>query len=103
MLFVIIAQDIEDSLALRQKTRPAHLARLNQLEQQGRLLLAGPTPNVALDSNGEQGFSGSVIVADFDSLEQANAWAEADPYMQAGVYEYVDVKPFKQAFPRPQE
>ncbi|MDY0137915.1 MAG: YciI family protein [Thiomicrospira sp.] len=103
MLFAIIAHDIEDSLTLRQKTRPAHLARLEQLQQQGRLLLAGPTPNVAPDSNGEQGFSGSLIVAEFDSLEQANAWAEADPYMQAGVYEYVDVKPFKQVFPRPQE
>ena len=100
MLFAIIAHDSEDSLPLRKQTRPAHLARLEQLDQPGRLVLAGPKPNVSLDKNGEQGFSGSLIIAEFDDLDQANTWAESDPYMQAGVYDYVEVKPFKQVFPK---
>lgn len=97
MLFSIFAYDIEESLPLRQQARPAHIARLEALDAQGRLVLAGPNPN----RNGE-GFSGSLIVAEFDSFEQASAWAEDDPYMEAGVYDYVDVKPFKQVFPKPE-
>ena len=99
MLYAIIATDVENSLENRLATRPAHLARLEQLKQEGRLLLAGPHP--AIDSNdpGEAGFSGSLIVAEFNSLADAQAWADADPYIAAGVYEKVIVKPFKQVLP----
>ena len=99
MLYAIIATDVENSLENRLATRPAHLARLEQLKQEGRLLLAGPHP--AIDSNdpGAAGFSGSLIVAEFDSLETAKAWADADPYIAAGVYASVIVKPFKQVLP----
>lgn len=95
MLFSIFAHDIEDSLPLRQQARPDHIARLEELYAQGRLMLAGPNPNVNAD-----GFSGSLIVAEFESFEEASHWAETDPYMLAGVYEYVDVKPFKLVFPK---
>jgi uncharacterized protein YciI len=99
MLYAIIAQDVENSLAARLKARPDHLARLQSLQDEGRLLLAGPHP--AIDSNdpGEAGFSGSLVVAEFDSLEAAQSWADADPYIKAGVYQQVTVKPFKQVFP----
>ena len=99
MLYAIIAEDRPNSLELRQANRPAHLARLTQLQQQGRLVIAGPHP--AIDSNdpGPAGFSGSLIVAEFDSSASAQAWAEADPYRLAGVYQQVTVKPFKQVFP----
>jgi uncharacterized protein len=95
MYYAIMSQDVEDSLAKRQSARPAHLDRLNQLAEQKRLLAAGPHP--AIDSNdpGEAGFSGSLVIAEFDSLEQAQAWADADPYVAAGVYADVTVKPFK--------
>ena len=99
MLYAIIASDAPESLDKRLATRPAHLARLEQLKNEGRLVLAGPHP--AIDSNdpGSAGFSGSLIVADFASLEAAQAWAADDPYVAAGVYQSVSVKPFKQTMP----
>lgn len=99
MLYAIIATDVENSLENRLAARPAHLARLEQLKQEGRVVVAGPHP--AIDSNdpGQAGFSGSLIVAEFDSLEAAQAWADADPYRAAGVYASVIVKPFKKVFP----
>ncbi|ANC04390.1 MULTISPECIES: YciI family protein [Pseudomonas] len=99
MLYAIIASDVENSLEKRLAARPAHIERLQQLKAEGRVVLAGPHP--AIDSNdpGAAGFSGSLIVAEFDSLAAAQAWADADPYIAAGVYEKVVVKPFKQVLP----
>jgi len=99
MFYAIVGQDVPDSLDRRLAARPAHLERLQALQQAGRLLLAGPFP--AIDSNdpGAAGFSGSLIVAEFDSLADAQAWADADPYVAAGVYGDVSVKPFKKALP----
>ena len=99
MLYAIIASDVANSLEHRLAARPAHLARLHQLQAEGRLVLAGPHP--AIDSNdpGAAGFSGSLIVAEFDSLNAAQTWADADPYRAAGVYAAVLVKPFKQVLP----
>lgn len=99
MLYAIIATDHPASLAKRLEARPAHLQRLQALQDQGRLVLAGPHP--AIDSNdpGAAGFSGSLIVAEFESLTAAQAWADADPYIAAGVYDNVIVKPFKQVLP----
>jgi uncharacterized protein YciI len=99
MLYVIIGEDVENSLTQRLAARPAHLERLHALRDAGRLFVAGPNP--AIDSNdpGEAGFSGSVIIAEFDSLEAAQAWADADPYRAAGVYQRVTVKPFKKVLP----
>lgn len=99
MLFAIISQDVENSLSLRQQARPAHLARLEQLKQEGRLELAGPCPAVAANDPGDAGFTGSIVIAEFDSLQQAQAWADADPYISAGVYANVVVKPFKKVLP----
>ncbi|WOD06605.1 YciI family protein [Marinomonas sp. GJ51-6] len=98
MLYSIIGEDVPNSLSARQSTRPAHLARLEELKNAGRLILAGPNP--AIDSNdpGEAGFTGSVVIAEFPSIEEAKAWADADPYVAAGVYQTVTVKPFKQVF-----
>ena len=99
MLYAIIATDVADSLEARLAARPAHLERLQQLKAEGRIVLAGPHP--AIDSNdpGAAGFSGSLIVAEFEPLNAAQAWAEADPYVAAGVYANVSVKPFKQVLP----
>ena len=99
MLYAIVGQDVPDSIDRRLAARPAHLERLQGLQQAGRLLLAGPFP--AIDSNdpGAAGFSGSLIVAEFDTLADAQAWAEADPYLAAGVYADVSVKPFKKVLP----
>ena len=99
MLYAIIATDVANSLEARMAARPAHLERLQQLKAEGRIVLAGPNP--AIDSNdpGAAGFTGSLIVAEFESLGAANAWAEADPYVAAGVYASVSVKPFKQVLP----
>ena len=99
MFYAIVGQDVSDSLDRRLAARPAHLERLQALQQAGRLLLAGPFP--AIDSNdpGAAGFSGSLIVAEFDTLADAQAWADADPYVTAGVYAGVSVKPFKKVFP----
>ena len=99
MFYAIVGQDVSDSLDKRLAARPAHLERLQALQQAGRLLLAGPFP--AIDSNdpGAAGFSGSLIVAEFDSLADAQAWADADPYVASGVYASVHVKPFKKVLP----
>ena len=99
MLYAIIATDVANSLDARLAARPAHLERLTQLKDAGRIVLAGPHP--AIDSNdpGAAGFSGSLVVAEFESLNAAQAWAEADPYVAAGVYANVNVKPFKQVLP----
>ena len=99
MYYAIISQDIENSLEKRKSARPAHLARLEELKQQGRLFVAGPHP--AIDSNdpGDAGFNGSLVIAEFDSLELAKSWADQDPYVAAGVYEKVVVKPFKKVLP----
>jgi hypothetical protein len=99
MLYAIWAADVANSLELRKKARPAHLARLEALKQQGRLILAGPCPDVDNQGAAEAGFSGSLIVAEFESLQEARQWADADPYLEAGVYQKVEVKPFKQVLP----
>lgn len=98
MLYAIMAVDVPNSLASRQAVRPEHLKRLEQLQAQGRLILAGPHPLSDAPSLG--GFSGSLIVAEFAALTDAQAWAEQDPYQLAGVYESVNVKPFMQVFPQ---
>lgn len=100
MLYSIVSTDVDNSLPLRQKARPAHLERLQALQEAGRLVLAGPNPAIDSEDPGSAGFSGSLIVAEFASLEEARAWAEADPYVAAGVYAEVKVKPFRRVFPR---
>lgn len=99
MLYAIISQDIENSLEKRLAARPDHLARLETLKDQGRLVLAGPHPALDTENPGEAGFTGSLVVAEFDSLEDAQSWADSDPYITAGVYEKVNVKPFKKVLP----
>src|SRR5690606_31656234 len=98
MWYAIISEDVADSLPLRKQARPAHLARLQALKDEDRLLLAGPHPAIDSDDPGEAGFSGSLVVARFASLADAQAWADTDPYVDAGVYAQVTVKPFKQVF-----
>lgn len=99
MFYAIIGQDKPDSLQLRLDARPAHLKRLESLKADGRLLLAGPFPAIDSDDPGPAGFSGSLIVAEFESLEAAQQWADADPYIKAGVYTQVSVKPFRKVLP----
>jgi len=99
MFYTIVGQDVPDSLDRRLATRPAHVERLHALQQAGRLLLAGPFPAIDCDDPGASGFTGSLIVAEFDTLADAQAWAEADPYVAAGVYAGVSVKPFRKTFP----
>jgi uncharacterized protein YciI len=99
MWYAIISQDIENSLPLRKEARPAHLERLEALKNEGRLLIAGPHPAIDSEDPGEAGFTGSLVVAEFDSLDAAQAWADADPYVAAGVYANVVVKPFKKVLP----
>lgn len=99
MLYAIIAQDVENSLQDRLIARPKHLERLTALQDQGRLILAGPHPSIDSEDPGEAGFSGSLVVAEFESLLEAKAWADADPYVAAGVYASVTIKPFKKVFP----
>jgi len=99
MLYAIISQDVENSLEKRMSVRPAHLARLETLKKEGRLILAGPHPAIDSDNPGDAGFTGSLVVAEFESLEAAQAWADADPYMESGAYEKVIVKPFKKVLP----
>jgi uncharacterized protein len=99
MHYVIYAQDKPNSLAQRLAVRPDHLARLQLLNTEGRLLMAGPCPAVDNNDPGEAGFTGSVIIAEFPSLDDAQTWANADPYLLAGVYAHVTVKPFKKVFP----
>lgn len=99
MLYAIISEDILNSLEKRKLTRPAHLARLQQLSDEGRLLVAGPHPAVDNNDPGDAGFTGSLVVAEFASLEQAQSWADADPYVTAGIYARIVVKPFKKVLP----
>jgi len=99
MLYAIISQDVEDSGPLRAKARPAHITRLEALKNDGRLVIAGPCPAIDSDDPGPAGFTGSLIVAEFDSLPDAQSWADADPYIEAGVYADVIVKPFKRVLP----
>lgn len=99
MWYVIDARDGADVLARRLEARPLHLARLHELRDAGRLLVAGPCPAVDAEDPGPAGFTGSLIVAEFESLDAARAWAEADPYVAAGVYDRVDVRPFRRVLP----
>ena len=94
-----MVKDYDNSLGSRLSVRDQHLARLNELKDQGRLFVAGPCPAIDNEDPGEAGFTGSVIIADFESLEQAQQWADQDPYIEAGVYEKVLVKPFKKVLP----
>ena len=100
MLYAIISQDNENSLEKRLAARPAHLERLTTLQNDGRLVLAGPHPAIDSDDPGPAGFSGSLIIAEFPSLDDAKTWADMDPYVEAGVYAQVMVKPFKKVFPQ---
>jgi len=100
MLYAIIATDVDNSLQDRLAARPAHLERLQQLQKEGRLIIAGPHPAIDSEDPGDAGFTGSLIVAEFDALEAAQDWANADPYKAAGVYADVVVKPFKKVFPQ---
>lgn len=99
MWYAIISEDVEDSGERRASARPDHLERIQELTRQGRLLIAGPHPNVDAEEPGAAGFSGSLVVAEFPSLEDAQSWADADPYVAAGVYRSVTVKPFKRVLP----
>ena len=99
MYYAISGRDVTDSLARRQSARPAHLLRLELLKNQGRLLLAGPYPAIDAEDPGVAGYSGSLIVAEFESLDAARAWADADPYVAAGVYAEVSVQPFRKVLP----
>ncbi|QDP01106.1 YciI family protein [Thalassotalea sp. PS06] len=98
MLYAIISEDVENSLPLRMQVRDKHLARLKQLKDEGRLVLAGPCPAIDDENPGDAGFTGSLLVLEFSSLKEAKTWADADPYIEAGVYKSVTVKPFKQVF-----
>lgn len=100
MLYAVYCLDHPGSLPLRKIARPAHVQRLKVLQAEGRLVLAGPFPAIDCADPGDAGFSGSLIVAEFDSLEAAQAWADQDPYQAAGIYASVTVKPFKQVFPQ---
>lgn len=99
MLYAIISEDVKNSLERRMAARPDHLARLEKLRDEGRLVLAGPHPAIDAETPGEAGFSGSLVVAEFDDLTSAQAWADADPFVIAGVYANVTVKPFKKVLP----
>lgn len=99
MLYAIISEDVADSLAKRKLSRAAHLERLETLKSQGRLIMAGPHPAIDNEDPGEAGFTGSLIIAEFESLDAAQQWADADPYIEAGVYEKVTVKPYKRVLP----
>lgn len=99
MWYAILAEDVGDSLERRLAARPHHLERLERLRDEGRLLLAGPHPAIDAEDPGPAGFTGSLVVAEFSSLEAAQAWADADPYVAAGVYARVTVKPFKKVLP----
>ena len=99
MYYAIMSEDVAESLPLRQQARPDHLARLEALKNAGRLLAAGPHPAVDTGEPGAAGFTGSLVIAEFDSLEDAQSWADADPYLAAGVYARVVVKPYKIVLP----
>ncbi|AQQ68093.1 hypothetical protein Mag101_10945 [Microbulbifer agarilyticus] len=99
MWYAIISQDVQNSLPLRKTARAAHIARLTALKDEGRLLIAGPHPAIDSEEPGEAGFTGSLVVAEFPSLADAQSWADDDPYMSAGVYASVTVKPYKLVLP----
>ena len=99
MYYAIISEDVENSLENRLAARPDHLARLEQLKAEGRLLVAGPHPAIDSEDPGPAGFSGSLVIAEFNSLDDAQQWADADPYIAAGVYAKVVVKPYKKVLP----
>jgi hypothetical protein len=99
MLYSIVGIDNDDSLAARMSVRAEHVARLNALRDAGRLIIAGPNPAIDSDDPGDAGFSGSIIIAEFDSLQTAQGWADADPYIEAGAYASVSVKPFRKVLP----
>ncbi|MCK5817775.1 MAG: YciI family protein [Psychromonas sp.] len=99
MLYVIFSEDIKNSLTMRVKARPAHIARLQALDDAGRLFVAGAHPAVDSDTPGEAGYTGSTVIAEFDSLDVAQKWADADPYVLAGIYAKVIVKPFMKVLP----
>jgi len=99
MYYAIISEDVANSLPKRKIARADHIARLNALKDQGRLLIAGPHPSIDSEDPGEAGFSGSLVVAEFDSLNSAQSWADKDPYIKEGVYKKVTVKPFKKVLP----
>jgi len=99
MLYAIISEDVTNSLPLRIPARPAHLERVQKLVDEGRLIIAGPHPSIDSNDPGQAGFTGSLIIAEFESMTAAQVWADADPYVKAGVYQKVVVKPFKQVMP----
>ncbi len=99
MLYTIVSDDVDDSLEKRKSARPEHLTRIQKLKDQGKLVIAGPHPAIDNEDPGPAGFTGSLIIAEFDSLDNARAWAEADPFVAAGVYKNVTVKPFKKVLP----
>lgn len=99
MLYAIISEDVEESLEKRKSARPAHLERLRKLQDQGQLVFAGPHPAIDSEDPGPAGFTGSLVIAEFESLDAARNFAESDPYVEAGVYDRVIVKPVKQVFP----
>lgn len=99
MLYMILGHDAPNSLAKRKETRPAHVERLKLLQAQGRLILAGPRPAIDAADPGEAGFVGSLVVAEFPDLQSARSWADADPYMKAGIYSHIDVQPFIKTMP----
>jgi len=98
MLYVIYAEDVPNSLESRKIARPAHIERLQVLKDQGRVVLAGPTPAIDSEDPGSAGMTGSLVVAEFENLQAAQQWADKDPYVAAGVYQKVTVKPFKRVF-----
>ncbi|NOR71153.1 MAG: YciI family protein [Methylomarinum sp.] len=100
MLYAILSEDVVDSLEKRKSARPAHLKRLEDLQNTGRLIIAGPHPAIDSNTPGEAGFTGSLVIAEFATLQDAKKWADVDPYVEAGVYANVSVKPFKQVFPQ---
>lgn len=99
MWYMICSTDVENSLEMRKQIRPAHIARLEELKKQDRLFAAGPLPAIDSENPGEAGFTGSLVIAKFDSLEQAREWAAADPYVEANIYKESIVKPFKKVLP----
>ena len=99
MWYAILSEDVADSLDKRASARPEHIARLNALAEEGRLLVAGPHPAVDGTEPGPAGFTGSLVIAEFESLEAAQSWADTDPYVEAGAYASVTVKPFKKVLP----
>ena len=99
MLYIIFSEDVENSLPLRMKVREQHIARLKQLQSEGRLVIAGPCPAIDANDPGEAGFTGSVVIAEFGSLDEAQQWADNDPYIDGGVYKSVIVKPYKKVLP----